>query len=330
MPDTPRSLSRPVFEVPANAHGRAVQAAIDAAATRRGTRPVVHMPAGTYDVSETLTIPASDIQLVGDGYGSVLRWTGGGAGPVVRLQGPSHATLREIQIDGADRANGLVVDNVDQPNGRVFMQQVQLRHATQADLIVDGLDMTHVQMEDFGHAYSPNAPAIRITGGPRRAAGEAAPARVSIFSGASSGNRVSYDVSQGARVLVRDLWYESGAGPGFARISGRAEFTADGLRVSSSVGSEPSAFTIDGLDGRVTILSTHLDDGIRVADSGPNSSVLALGLFCQQRQERCFQDDRKHCSRQSFQRARSAQQPAPQPYAARAQRGGAGRRSARC
>ena len=290
LPGTLPSLARPVSEVPANADGRAIQAAIDAASRQRGTRPIVHVPAGVYNVAATLTIPASDLQIVGDGFGTILRWTGSGTGPVVRVEGPSHATFREIQIDGNGRASGLAVNDADQPDGRVFMQQVQVRHAVQSDLVVDGLDHTHVQMEDFGHAYSPNAAAIRVTGGPRRAAGEATSGRVSIFSGASSGNRVSYDVSNGARVLVRDLWYESGAGPGFARITGRADVTADGLRVASPKGGEPPAFAIDTLDGRVTVLSTHLDDGIKVSGAGGKTRVLALGLFCEQRQERCVQD----------------------------------------
>jgi hypothetical protein len=241
-------------------------------------------------VSETLTIPASDLQLVGDGYGTILRWAGGGAGPVVRLRGPSRTTLREIQIDGNGRGGGLLVDEVDQPDGRVFLQQVQVRHARQADLVVDGLDFTHVEAEDFGHAYSPNSVAILVTGGPRRSSGEASPGRVSIYSGASSGNRLSYDVSNGARVLVRDLWYESGVGPGFARVSGRAELTMDGLRVSSPAGGEPSAFAIADLNGRVAILATHLDDGIKVSGAGNNANVLALALFCEERLEYCYQD----------------------------------------
>jgi hypothetical protein len=287
-PDTPPNPGRPVVEVPATGSGRAVQAAIEAASARRGARPLVHVPAGVYAVSETLTIPAGDVQLVGDGYRTVLRWTGAGAGPVVRIEGPSHATLREIQIDGAGRANGLVIDNVDQPGGRVYMQQVQLRHAIRADLAAEGLDHAHVQAEDFGHAYSPGGPSIRVSGGPRRAAGDSTPGRVSIFSGASSGNRESYLVSNGGRLLVRDLWYESGAGPGFARVTGRAEVTADGLRVSSPVAGEPTAFAIDSLDGRVTILATHLDDGINVTGSGRDAEVLALALYCEAR--RCYRD----------------------------------------
>ena len=290
QPGTLPKLARRVFEVPVNGDGRAVQAAIDAASAQRGARPIVHVPTGVYAVPETLTIPASDVQLVGDGYGTILRWTGAGTGPVVRLLGPSRATLREIQIDGAGRANGLVVDDMDQPDGRVLMQQVQLRHAREADLIVDGLDFSHVQMEDVGHAYSPNGAAIRVTGGRRRAAGEDTSGRVSIFSGAASGNRVSYDVSNGARLLVRDLWYESHAGPGFARVGGRAEFTADGLRVASPVDGASSAFAIDDLDGRVTILASHLDDGITITGRGDQAQVLVSALLCEQRLERCYTD----------------------------------------
>src|SRR6185436_3024047 len=59
---------------------------------------------------------------------------------------------------------------------------------------------------------------IKVTGGPLLAAGRASPGKTNIFSGASSGHRISYDVSGGARVLVRDVWYEGGAGPGFAQI----------------------------------------------------------------------------------------------------------------
>jgi hypothetical protein len=241
-------------------------------------------------ISETLTIPASDLQLVGDGFRTVLRWTGNGTGPVLRLHGPSHATLRELQIDGAGRAHGLIIEGADQPDGRVFMQQVQVRHARHSDLVVDGLDYTRVEAEDFGHAYSPDGPAIRVAGGPRLAAGDPASGRVAIFSGASAGNRISYDVSSGARVLVRDLWYESGAGPGFARIQGRAEFTADGLRVSSPLGPDASAFVVDNLEGRVTILASDLDDGIRVTGTGRAAQVLTLAVLCRERAARCYQD----------------------------------------
>src|SRR5207247_8442514 len=145
----------------------------------------------------------------GDGYGTILRWTGTGAGPLVRLTGPSKVTLREIQFDGAGKADTIVIENVDQLGSRVYMGQAELRAGKQTNLFVNGLDYTNVQLEDIGYAYSPEAASIKVVGGPLSAAGQTTPGRTNIFSGASSGNRTSYDVSGGARVLVRDLWYES-------------------------------------------------------------------------------------------------------------------------
>src|SRR4051812_37817622 len=90
------------------------------------SRPVVHFPYGTYSIADTLTVPICDLQLVGDGYGTILRWTGGGAGPLLRVMGPSKATLRDIQIDGMKKADGILMENVDQIGSRVYMDQVQL------------------------------------------------------------------------------------------------------------------------------------------------------------------------------------------------------------
>src|SRR5207249_7181367 len=135
-------------------------------------------------------------------------------GPALRILGPSKATLREIQIDGAGKADGIVMANVDQPGSRVYMDQAQLRSGRQTNLFVDALDHTNVQLEDIGFAYSPDAVSIKVTGGRSSSIGKATGGKTNIFSGASSGNRISVDVSGGARVLVRDLWYEGGAGPG--------------------------------------------------------------------------------------------------------------------
>ena len=51
---------------------------------------------------------------------------------------------------------------------------------------------------------------------------------------------------------------ESGAGPDFARIHDRALFTIDGARIASPANQPAAAFDISRLDGRFTILSTHI------------------------------------------------------------------------
>jgi hypothetical protein len=202
---------------------------------------------------------------------------------VVKLLGPSKVTLRELQVDGAGKADGIVVDDADQRGSRVYMDQAQLRSGRRTNLLVDGLDHTSVQLENIGYAYSPDAVSIKVTGGAALAAGGATEGHTSIFSGASSGNRVSFDVSGGGKVLIRDLWYESGAGPGFARIHDRAMVTIDGARVSSGANGTPPAIDIEDLNGSVAVLSTHMDDRISVSGNGERALVLGLGVFAEQK-----------------------------------------------
>ena len=147
------------------------------------------------------------------------------------------------------------------------------------------MDNTNVQLEDVGHAYSPEAVSIKVTGGPLSATGKATTGRTNIFSGASSGNRISYDVSGGAQVLVRDLWYDKSP-TGFANIHDRALFMIDGARVSTN--GTLSAFNIVNLNGRVAILSTHIDDRIVVSGNGSRAKVLALGGMAEQKSPNYF------------------------------------------
>jgi hypothetical protein len=285
LPDVPPQLPREVFTVPPASDGRVIQEVVNRAAERIGHRPVVYLQHGTYLVDETVVLPPGDLQIVGDGYGTVLRWTGAAGGPVLRVRGPSRTTLRELQVDGAGRADGILIDGVDQAGARVYMHQVELRSGVETLLLVDRLDHALVQLENFGFAYSPGGSAIRVIGGPAAAAGRPASGRVNVLSGAASGHRVSFEVSDGAKVLARDLWYESGAGPGFARVE-RATLTVDGVRVSSPPGDPPAIDVGEG--ARVTVMSSHLDDRIALRRGARRSAVLAVGTFCERPARMCM------------------------------------------
>ena len=282
LPGTPPNHRRPIFEVASGAQARDIQNMIDQASRQRGTRPIVHVAHGIYSIAATLTIPASDVQLVGDGYGTILRWTGASAGPLLSIHGPSQATIRELQLDGMGKADGLVVEHVDQVGGRVYLDQVQLRSGKRTDLFVNGLDHATVELRDFGHAYSPSATSVKVLGGPLLSAGQPAAGKTSVFSGASSGNTISYEVSAGARLLLRDLWYESGAGPGFANVHDRATITVDGARIASPPNQTTPAFAVTNLIGRAAIVASHVDDRIVVSGNGSAAQVLALAIFAQQ------------------------------------------------
>ena len=150
LPGTPPNLNREVFEVSPGATAAAIQLAINNAAAKNGNRAVVHIPYGVYSIPQTLEVPASDVQIVGDGFGdirgTILRWTGSTAGPVIQVDGPSQATFRDFEVDGSGTADGIVVDDVDQTNSRVYMDQAQLSAGRQTNLLIDGLDNTYVQL----------------------------------------------------------------------------------------------------------------------------------------------------------------------------------------
>jgi pectin methylesterase-like acyl-CoA thioesterase len=112
LPPTEPNMHGPVVEVAVGSSDVQIQQAINAAVTHyNGQRPVVHIPEGTYNLANTVTIPAnSDVQLVGDGmFTTVLVYTGSGSGPTVQIQGPSHATLRDIGLNGSQRVDALDV-----------------------------------------------------------------------------------------------------------------------------------------------------------------------------------------------------------------------------
>lgn len=281
-PAAPPNFNRFVVEVPAGANAGAIQQAINAAiANHKGQRPVVHLPAGTYRIASTITIPANaDVQIVGDGAMTELIWAGAGTGPVISLLGPSKASLSELQVRGADAAEGIVASNIDQPGSRVFMEGVELRSAVNANLFVDGLDYTRVDAANIGHAFQKSGSGIKVVGGPLAAAGNPQTARVNIFSGSSSGEFLPHDFSNGANVVVRDLWYESSPSPLQLRVKGRATVTLENCLVSLKA-SDAAAYDISDLNGKVAIIGNYTEGRVVVSGSGANAQVLNLGAVSQ-------------------------------------------------
>jgi hypothetical protein len=278
---TPPSQKRTVIEVPTKADTAAIQSAIDRAVALKEIRPIVHIPFGTYAITQTLSLPASDLELSGDGGGTVLRWAGPDRGPVIKVKGPSRAVIQDLLVDGAKAAEGIVVENVDQQGGRVHLEGVQLSYGMLTNLFVDGLDHARVQLFDVGHMGSAGA-SIKVIGGPLSAAGTATSTETRIYSGASSDNRPSYEVSNGGRLFVRDSWYESGSITEFANIHDRAIFMIQGSRVATLPG-RVAAFNVSDLIGQLILLTTDIDDRIDVSGKGQNAEVSSLGLFRERR-----------------------------------------------
>jgi pectate lyase-like protein len=272
LPDALPNLKRFVVEVLPNADASAIQRAIDRAAERIGSRPVVHLPFGTYAVERTLTIPPGDLQLVGDGYATVLQWTGPDRGPVIRISGPTKATLRELKVDGSRRADSVVIDGVDQARARVYLEGVQVWDGSESNLFVNRLRNAALELTDFGHAGATGV-SVKLLGG-----------KTTIFSGASSGNGLSYEITDGATAVVRDIWYENGAPSALVSVHDRARLTMQDARVSTVPDSVAPAFKIENLDGRVALLSNHMDDRIEIAGNGTRAAILGLGTLREYRE----------------------------------------------
>lgn len=283
LPGTPPNLNRPIIEVPPGATEEGLQQAVDRAAGLHGQHPVVHLPAGDFRIARTVTLPAGrDLQLVGDGVRTRLIWSGTDAGPVLRLAGPSRATLRDFEVNGAKRADGIVVEQCDQPGSRVYLEQLNVDAAQRVGLLVDGVELANVELRNMNHGGCELG--VKVRGGARLAAGRGAPGRVVIFAGSSSNNRLSYDVTEGGRLLVQDIWYESGSQPRFMRLSGAGELTLHGaIMACASSGNEAEpAIELEDFSGRLAFLNVQWSGGgesmrLLCRGQGRDTRVLALG-----------------------------------------------------
>ena len=286
LPSTPPRLSRKVFAVRPGLDTAAIQATIDTAAKLTDQRPIVHFGVGQYPINRTLTIPAGcDVQLVGEGipYNTQLQWTGEGNGPIVKMAGPSRATIRDLVLVSSGKADALAIDGCDQPGSRVFFDQVQVDGAKEVGYLVNGVERSQVQLRDCGH--SGNKIGVKVVGGPLLRKGQTAGGRIVILSGASSSNDLSYEVVDGGRLLVRDIWYETGDRPRFMHLTGQGEFTLHGSNVAHPRKHGEPGVEIDGFRGRVSFLGVCFtqvggDEGLPalvVKGQSPQTKVLALG-----------------------------------------------------
>jgi hypothetical protein len=278
LPGTPAvPADQQLFE-PTSRNGAGIQTAIDAAvaAVQAGNavNPVIHLPSGNYTIAQTLVIPAGiDLQVVGDGFldATILRWSGPAGGTVLDLLGPSRANLRDFHIIAGQAGNGILVENADQAGARIFMDQQLNTSATQNGILVDGLNSTPVELDDFQHAGVQGV-GVSVIGGSARAG-----SHVDIFAGAASNNGLSYDVSNGGSLLVEDCWYE-GAKNQFVNLTDSGSFTLQGARVApyGLVDRNSPPININGFSGNVAILSTIVDGGLAV-QPGTTANVLAMG-----------------------------------------------------
>jgi hypothetical protein len=282
LPGTPPNNHRQIFEVTPGSTAAQIQQAINNAAASGTTRPVVHIQPGTYSVNATLTVPAnSDMQIIGDGEYSSLSWSGSPGGVVIRLQGPSKVILRDFAVNGSNyTADGIEVDNADQAGSRIFMEGVALGQS-HANLFVDGLDYTNVELHNFQHGATINlgTTSMVVTGGPLAAAGNWQGGATNIFAGLTADNYHSYGVSNGAHVAVNGVWNDTGASGGglIANVTGTSTFTYAGSKLALFPTS-PITVSLDNFQGTAALVNLDTSGDIHITGNGGTARVLGLGL----------------------------------------------------
>ena len=278
LPGTLPNYNRMIIEVSAGSNSAAIQQAIQQATPYCGQRPIVHLAYGSYNINSTLTLPPNcNIQIVGDGTQTSLQWTGTGAGPVLLLQGPSSVILRDFYVN-AGTVTGIQVQNADQQNSRIYMEQMRAMRALSANVLVDSLDYTNVELHDFELSYTAVAPAstgvaLQVIGGPLAQQGTPQYGRTNLFAGALGDNFVSFQASGGATLLVRDAWYEGPNSSTYAQISGNSSVTLEGSRMALPTSGD--AVQINTPSCPATVLSSAPDSDVKI--TGGNGSVWVLG-----------------------------------------------------
>lgn len=288
LPGTPPNRNRQVFEVPVGSGVTTIQNIINQASQLNGQRPVVHIPAGNYNINQTIVVPGNnDLQIIGDGGNTKLTWTGGAGGKVMQLLGPSRAILRDFYINAAGQAEGIVVEDADQVGGRIFMEQANVSRADGtiggiAGFFVDGIDHSLIELHDFLHSGAdiPQKVGVKVVGGPLSALDQPTQGRVNIFAGASSNNEISYDLSNGGKLLVEDIWYETNLGPKFVNLTGKGIFTFNGgnIATANSSSTQP-AININNFDGKATFLTAGPPNLVVDGDGSKTKVLVAANTY---------------------------------------------------
>jgi len=268
----PRAERQKVIEIRAGASAQEIQKAIEQAARSKGERPVLHLPAGVYTIDRTLMVPPrSRLCIVGDGGKTVLRWSAEGQAPILLVQAPTHAVIYDLAMDGAGKADGLVVRGGDQHGARLVADQLNVGGAQRAGVFVSRLQNMQVLFFNMNHADCKVG--VKVAGAKQ----------VAVFSGASSNNELSYELTDGGNLLVRDIWYESGTHPRFIVFSGSGNFTMHGARVACAPSADkPPVVEIRDFRGRVAFLTTDFSNWsdnkkVHVKREAKGVKVLLLG-----------------------------------------------------
>lgn len=294
LPSTPPSHPRKIIEVEhhyTESAGEAIQQALDEADKFRGQRPIVHIPAGNYNVYRTLvTPPDSDVQIVGDSAGETgtrLNWSGAPGGLLMHLKGPTHVTLRDLFLN-APQSRAILVGNADQTGGKIFADQLNVRgprdsfNLPAAAIFVNDIGKTDVLFRCL--QGEGGAGAWVEVAGPPVSAQNVPHNQISIFNGGTGSAESQYDVHDGGRLVARGIYHEKGSDSLHGLyLYDTGSLTIDASRFSSLTSPRTPLVTMKNYRGMFTMATSMLvpvdsTNACRFEISGADGNTRALAL----------------------------------------------------
>jgi pectate lyase-like protein len=270
----PPTVRRKIFDVPPGADAAAIQSLIDQAARLKGQRPVIHFGFGTHLIDRTLVIPpASDMQLIGDGFNSASAIVGTGqpsfhGQPLLLVKGPAYITIKDIQIGkeyGKDNSAAIVFENVDQPASQAHLDQVYAHADT--SLFMNGMDNLYLEKNNSFFTAG-NC----LVGGPRMAQGKGT-AKMCCYGGQFA----FLSVQNGAQFLAKDCWWEGNRQP--LNLQGKGNITIDGAMIAFSASDTIPTIRIGKFAGKISLLNMYVQGTILPQAENKDLSLLVWNIY---------------------------------------------------
>lgn len=264
LPGTPAWKKHHVVEVDSGSDAKAIQSAINAAASK-DTNPVVHLPPGKYYLTKTLVVPAkARLQLAGDGLTTILWWKGSPTEPMIRLEGPSYATIRDLQMIGF-KAPSIEMPNADQRGGRIFVEGTST-----GPISVTSLRQTQLTMQA-------NPLIGRIT----------LDSATNVVSIGAGGSGPLLTLKNESSALFADTWYEGPETELYRLYSGNLTFIggvlAPATHAQGRTDTEKPTILLDGFNGKASFIGFRFDlneltSGLGIVVEGESSKTHAMFL----------------------------------------------------
>ena len=270
----------------ANLAGDISHACADSAAGG-GTRPVIHIPPGTYTLPSTVVTPANcDVQIIGDGMTGAINTEFTGANPALQLHSPSKVRLDNLRFIGG----GIYIGSEDSVGSRIQVSNSFVNTSTANDNTVyaNGLGNTLINMWSdllLNSATDSGSIMVKVVGNNN----SSAVSRLGIWNSSvqpsSSGPPMAYSITNQGNIVYESGYVEVDTSP--VQIinwtsANTGTFTYLSTRYAEASSGEYTILTLNGFPGIATLANMQWGPvncfGQASVSNSPNV-LLSGGMF---------------------------------------------------